>query len=72
MYKIWDWCTHTKLKQYNYLTGMVFDKQVDGCTDTTHGTLSSQNDERWEECHLPPSISSTRVNVQMTMAIYVR
>ena len=59
--------------QYNDLTGLVFDKQVDSNTDTLQGTLSNpSNDERWEECHLPSSISSSTINVQMTMAIYVR
>ena len=74
---ITDKCTRsTKVPipiQYNDLTGMVFDKQFSGSTDTLQGTLSNpNNDERWEECRLPPSISSSTANVQMTMAIYVR
>ena len=59
--------------QFNDLTGLVFDKQVDVNTDTIQGTLSNPNDDdRWQECYLPSSISSSRYNVQMTMAIYVR
>ena len=75
---ITDRCTKSRTGvpipiQYNDLTGMVFDKQVDRSTDTIQGTLSNpSNDERWEECWLPSSISSSKYNVQMTMAIYVR
>ena len=59
--------------QYNDLTGIVFDKQYSGDTDTIQGTLSNpSNDERWEECQLPSSISASKYHVQMTMAIYVR
>ena len=58
--------------QYNDLTGMVFDKQADGSTDTIQGTLSNPSSERWEECHLPLDISRIKYAVQMTMAIYVR
>ena len=75
--KITDQCTKSGTGvpvpiQSSDLTGMVFDKQVDSSTDTIEGTLSSPNDERWEECRLPSSISTSRQNVQMTMAIYVR
>ena len=74
---ITDQCTRSGTgvptpRKYNDLTGMVFDKQVDSGTDTIYGTLSSPSSERWEECHLPSSISSSKYNVQMTMAIYVR
>ena len=58
--------------KYGTLTGLVFDKQYDGNSDTLHGSLASPADERWEECLLPSSISSTQDSVQMTMAIYVR
>ena len=59
--------------QENDLTGMVFDKRVGGNTDTLQGTLSNPRDgDRWQECWLPSSISSSKYNVQMTMAIYVR
>ena len=61
-------------KHNNDLTGMIFTKQVDGGdhSDTLRGFLSRHEDELWEECWLPSSISSRRDNVQMTMAIYVR
>ena len=59
-------------KQENDLTGMVFDKQGDGYTDTIRSILSSSRDSRWRECWLPSSISSSKFTVQMTMAIYVR
>ena len=74
---ITDRCTKsTKVPipaQENDLTGMVFTKQVDGNTDTLEGTLSSpSDDDRWQDCNLPSYISSSRSDVQMTMAIYVR
>ena len=76
---ITDRCTRPRTdvpipKQRNDLTGMIFTKQVDGGvnSDTIRQTLSNPEDERWEECYLPSSISSTISNVQMTMAIYVR
>ena len=61
-------------KQENDLTGMIFTKQVDGGdnSDTLREFLNNPEDERWEECFLPSSISSRREHVQMTMAIYVR
>ena len=42
--------------------------------DTYHqgSTLTSQNDCRWYDCHLPSSISSRKYNTDMTMAIFVR
>ena len=59
--------------QHRDLTGMVLDKQYSSDTDTIQGTLSNpRDDDRWQECYLPSSISSTNINVQMTMAIYVR
>ena len=75
---ITDQCTRSGTgvptpRKYTDLTGMVFDKQVDSGTDTIYGTLSNpNNDERWDECWLPSSISSTIRHVQMTVAIYVR
>ena len=75
---ITDHCTRSGTgvpipKQESDLTGIVFDKQVDGNSDTIQGTLSSpSNDDRWQECHLPSYVSSRRDHVQMTMAIYVR
>ena len=58
--------------QYNDLTGLVFDKQVDSTSDTIHGTLFKPHDLRWRECHLPSNISSSQYQVTMTMAIFVR
>ena len=76
---ITDKCTKSRTdvpipKQQNDLAGMIFTKQVDGGinSDTIRQFLNNPEDERWEECVLPSSISSSRVNVQMTMAIYVR
>ena len=54
--------------------GLAFTKGVDGGidTDTITSIKNDAEDERWEECFLPSSISSSRQNVQMTMAIFVR
>ena len=74
--RIVDYCTQSTAVpvplQYGTLTGLVFDKQYDGDTDTLLGTLTHISDERWEECWLPSGISLSKYNVQMTMAIYVR
>ena len=61
-------------KSQSEVTGMIFTKQVDSGThsDTIRLSLSNPEDERWEECRLPSSISSTPYSVQMTVAIYVR
>ena len=72
-----DQCTQStnppKPAQENDLTGMVFSKAENGNTDTVQGTLSNpHDDDRWYNCRLPSSISSSANNVQMTMAIYVR
>jgi len=42
--------------------------------DTYHqgSTLTSQIDCRWRDCILPSSISSSRSNTDMTMALFVR
>ena len=40
--------------------------------DTYYGSFASPTDCRWENCHLPSSISSRKNHVQMTVAIYVR
>ena len=75
---ITDRCTKSPIgvprpKQHNDLTGMVFEREFGGNTDTIEGTLSNpSDDDRWLECYLPSSISSSKYNVQMTMAIYVR
>ena len=75
--RIVDRCTRSGTRvptprEYGTLTGLVFDKHVDGWTDTLHGSLASPGDNRWWECHLPSGLSSSRTSVQMTMAIYVR
>ena len=60
-----------------FAVGMSFDKHSptthngENC-DTYRGSLSSPKDCRWENCQLPPSISSKTHHVQMTTAIYVR
>ena len=57
--------------QYRTLTGLIFAKEGD--EDTIRGTLDHPSeDDRWEECRLPSSISSSSYHTQMTMAIYVR
>ena len=61
-------------RQENDLAGLVFQKDsTKGNSDTIQGTLANpSDDDRWYECQLPSSISSTAQDVQMTMAIYVR
>ena len=56
--------------------GITFDKKspynyYSNC-DTLHGSLTSPNECRWYDCHLPSSISGTKHSVQMIMAIFVR
>ena len=64
-----DRSTPTPLS-YSTLTGLVFSK---GSSDTINGALANPRyDDRWESCHLPSRISSSRYHTQMTMAIYVR
>ena len=76
--RVVDHCTRSGTgvptpRQYNDMSGLVFDKHVGSDTDTIQGTLANpSNDERWEECYLPTSISSSQYNVQMTVAIFVR
>ena len=59
--------------------GLSFDKQrphvYTGNCDVYRdrsGSLSTPDDCRWENCHLPTSISSSSYQTQMTVAIYVR
>ena len=75
-----DKCTSKKGIQpapsYLYIPGITFDKTSPydyyrHC-DTMSGSLTSPNDCRWHDCHLPSSISGTQEFVQMTMAILVR
>ena len=75
--RIVDHCTRSGTRvpiprEYGTLTGLVFDKKVDGDTDTLYGSLSSPGDNRWWECYLPKGLSSSSSHTQMTMAIYVR
>ena len=70
--QIVDHCTRsgTGVPAPKGILSLAFTKGVDGGRDTN--TIAyNEEDERWEECFLPSSISSTRQNVQMTMAIYV-
>ena len=55
--------TFNKYSPYNYR---------DGHCETLTGSLTRPSDCRWQTCHLPSFISSTKVRVQMTMAIFVR
>ena len=79
--KIVDECTAKNgvqpAPEHLYAVGLTFDKitpykyKSNNC-DTYKGTFASPGDCRWENCHLPSSISSSNAHVQMTMAIYVR
>ena len=72
-----------KCDQYNGIQpapatiyGIAFDKKTpyryyNNC-DTVYGSLTSPGECRWDDCHLPSSISGTKEYVQMTMAIFVR
>ena len=78
--KIVDKCTNKNGVQpapaTNYIPGLTFDKTspytYPGNCDTLHGSLTSPKECRWHDCLLPSSISGSRRNVQMTMAIFVR
>ena len=55
--------------------GLTFDKaspynHKSHC-DTYKGSFTSAGDCRWHNCHLPSSISSSKYNVQMTVAIFM-
>ena len=59
-----------------WLPGIAFNKHTaytyfygDG---TIRGSLTNPIERRWRDCGLPSSISSSPINVQMTVAIYVR
>ena len=58
------------------IPGITFDKAspyiYHGSCDTLYGSLTSPKECRWHDCALPLSISGTKHNVQMTMAIFVR
>ena len=75
-----DKCTQFNGRQpapaVNYIPGITFDKispynYYDNC-DTLFGSLTSPKECRWNDCHIPSSISGTKEFVQMTMAIFVR
>ena len=78
--KIVDQCTSRNgvqpAPENKLFIGRTFDKWTPynykvNC-DTYSGSFTSPGDCRWENCHLPSSISSTNQHVQMTVAIYVR
>ena len=78
--KIVDKCTRNKIAQPapapNLIPGITFDKESPynyyaNC-DTLHGSVTSPTECRWHNCNLPSSISASRTNVHMTMAIFVR
>ena len=55
------------------IPGITFDKKnpgecVSNCDTDSYG---SGSDCRWENCHLPTHISTTKTHKQMTVAIYV-
>ena len=58
--------------------GLTFDKASPtnhyyNCNTYHRGsTLTSPAECRWHDCHIPSSISSTKYNTDMTMAIFVR
>ena len=60
----------------NHIPGISFDKlspyNYRSNHNTLSGSLTSPSDCRWWDCNLPSSISASKRNVQMTMAIFVR
>ncbi|XP_065885836.1 uncharacterized protein [Dysidea avara] len=58
------------------ILGLAFDKLTPynyyGNCDTFYGSLNSPIDCRWHNCQLPSTISSAKLNAQMTLTIYVR
>ena len=53
------------------ITGLALAKNpIESNTDTWDG--NGEDDDRWLNCQLPPSISSRNSDTQMTVAIYVR
>ena len=78
--KIVDKCTINNGVQpapaVNSIPGIAFNKTSPynyyvHC-DTLKGSLTSPKECRWDDCHLPSSISGTKEYVQMTMEIFVR
>ena len=78
--KIVDKCTNKNGVQpapaAHHIRGISFDKNSPYNyyynRDTITGMLTNPGDCRWHDCRLPSSISPTKYNVQMTMAIFVR
>ena len=78
--KIIDKCIHNNGVQpdpsANLIPGITFDKRTPynyySSCHTLEGSLTSPSDCRWHNCHLSSSISGTKYNVQITMAIFVR
>ena len=61
----------------NRLFGIAFDKEspdnyYDYHCDTFATSFDNPAECRWHDCDLPTSISATKRNTQMTVAIYVR
>ena len=79
-WKIVDKCTRNNGVQpapvVDRISGITFDKQspynYHSSCDTLYGPLTSPLECRWDDCHLPSSISGSKYSVQMTMAIFVR
>ena len=77
--KIVDKCTQGNGIQpapYVNIPGIIFDKWTPynyyGNCDTLDGSLTNPIECRWNDCHIPSSISGKKEFVQMTMAIFVR
>ena len=79
--KVVDLCTYNNgIQPAPYLgydlEGLSFDKaspyHYTSRYDVYGGSLYGPTDCRWANCYLPPNISSTYRNTQMTVAIYVR
>ena len=77
--KIVNKCTQSNGIQpapYVNIPGIIFDKWTSynyyGNCDTLDGSLTNPTECRWNDCHIPSSISGTKEFVQMTMAIFVR
>ena len=76
--KIVDKCTQANGVQPApaIIRGITFDKfspyNYNYNCDTLQGSLNNPRDCRWQNCYLPSSISGTKYDVQMTMAIFVR
>ena len=80
--KIVDECTNANgiqpAPENQIAIGLTFDKfsphnHQKNCDTYDKGLLTtSPTDCRWDNCHLPSSISSSKEYTQMTVAIYVR